>query len=166
MNHPEAGHEGFGLDWLERTMDPEERERMLSLPDADPASPGEIERRQSIGRLLASLPSKEAPEELWAHLRARIESLPPARKTAAARWLRRGTAAGLAAAVLLLASWLFFAYQPGLPASRVHWVIIEEDLADPSLSLEDRFGRRALCGESWIDEPASLYSRLDARGDQ
>ncbi len=89
-----------GLDWLEASMDPTERERMLALPDRSPESRGEVERRQAIERTLESLSTQRAPDGLWSDICRRIETEPaPPARPFVAMWRRPLT--GVAAALFL-----------------------------------------------------------------
>ena len=138
------------LDWIESTMDPSERARMNALSDREPSSPGEVEQRERLEKLLSSLPSHTAPTHLWADLQHRIDKAPAESSTSPVhgpvatrvRVIRRvmrhrKAVAGLAAVLILAVS--LFTFEPGLfspsspPTSQIEWVIIEED----ELGLED-----------------------------
>ena len=153
------------LDWVERSMDEGERARMLALPDHDPSTPEEVERHQALGRLLASIPPATAPEGLWTDVRARIEALPSRRPRFSHR-LRSGAIAGLAAAVLVVVSWLVLTRPSGVPGGRIQWIVVDDHFSEAVAGTAEEQASRALMGESWIGDPVDLYSRLDARGDR
>lgn len=165
VTNPEEDRTDGLLDWVERTMDAGERERMLALPDHDPSTPEEVERQQAVGRLLASLPPMTAPEGLWANVRDRIEALPTHRPRLRRR-LRSGAIAGLAAAVLVVVSWLVLSRHSGVPGGRIQWVVVDDPFSEAVAGTAEEQASRALVGESWMVDPVDLYSRLDARGDR
>lgn len=171
------------LDWIEGTMSPQERARMQALPDHEPETPGEIERRERLASLLSSIPAQSAPANLWADLQHRIDKA-PAESTSPGhgpvaipvRVVRRVLAhrkavAGLAAVLLLAVT--FFALQPelfrgsqpgiqsGQAGGKIDWVVIDE--SDLDLSLEDQTYYRALVG-AWPGEengsPDVMYGEL------
>lgn len=128
MKEPEAFRGERLLDWLESTMNPAERERMLALPDSEPTSPGEVERRQWLEVALSSIPEEPPPPGLWNDVLRRVEAsraataisasppsspaptTPPAtiiRRIASGIRTHRSVAAGIAATLLVALTLLF-----------------------------------------------------------
>ncbi len=151
------------LDWIEATMDTEERERMLAIPDHDADSLGEVERQERIGHLLTSLPADPAPAELWSEVTSRIRSsrvslAPPLIR----RVLRYRKTLAACAAGLLLAVTFLVADPFGSPETSLNrWIVIDEDQFEATMSSVDRVNRELLMG-SWPvgGSPDEMFMQL------
>lgn len=157
------------LDWIEATMDPADRERMLAIPDHDAESPGEVEQHAKVEQILSSLSADPAPAELWTEVRHRVRtsrvSLAP---PLVQRILQhRKALAASAAAVLLAVTFLFTDPFGSDPATSSRWLIVDEEAFDAGLGSEERLLRDMIVGEWPVSGgPAEMYSQLREREEQ